>query len=35
MSDKVLVMYEGKISAELTKENISEENIMRGAVGIA
>jgi len=33
MSDKVLVMYEGKISGKLIGENITEENIMHYAVG--
>jgi inositol transport system ATP-binding protein len=34
MSDKVIVMYEGTISAEIEKNDINEESIMRGAVGI-
>lgn len=34
MSDRVLVMYEGKLTGQLTGANISEENIMRLAVGI-
>ncbi|WHH58178.1 sugar ABC transporter ATP-binding protein [Petroclostridium sp. X23] len=35
MSDRVLVMYEGRITAEINKDEINEENIMRGAVGLA
>ena len=35
MSDKVAVMYEGKISAIIESESINEENIMRAASGIA
>jgi ABC-type sugar transport system ATPase subunit len=34
MSDRVIVMYEGKISGELIGEMINEENIMRLAMGI-
>ena len=33
MSDKVLVMYEGRIMSELTGNDINEETIMRYAVG--
>jgi len=33
MSDRVLVMYEGKISGELSGQEISEETIMRHAIG--
>jgi ribose transport system ATP-binding protein len=33
MSDRVLVMHEGKISGELDKGDISEQNIMKLAVG--
>ena len=35
MSNKVVVMYEGKISGILESENINEESIMRAASGIA
>ena len=35
MSDRILVMYENKISGEISKEEISEENIMRLAVGMS
>ena len=34
ISDRVLVMYEGRISAEIDRDEISEESIMRGAVGM-
>lgn len=34
MSDKVVVMYENNVSAQLTGEDIYEENIMRYAMGI-
>lgn len=34
MSDRVLVMYEGQISGELTGSGINEEDIMRLAVGL-
>ena len=34
MSDKVVVMYEGKISATIEADDIGEENIMRAASGI-
>ena len=33
MSDRILVMYEGKISAEIQREEFSEERIMAAAVG--
>jgi ribose transport system ATP-binding protein len=33
MSDRVLVMHEGKISGELTRSELTEENIMKMAVG--
>ncbi len=35
MSDRVLVMYEGGISAELTGKDINEETIMRCAMGLS
>ena len=35
MSDRVYVMYEGKLQGELTKEDINEDTIMRYAAGIA
>lgn len=35
MSDRVYVMYEGKLQGELQKEELSEEAIMRYAAGIA
>ena len=34
ISDRVLVMYEGHIKAEINGKEITEENIMRAAVGI-
>ena len=34
ISDKVVVMYEGKVSAIIESKDISEENIMRAATGI-
>ncbi len=34
MSDRVIVMYEGEISGELSGDDINEENIMRLAVGM-
>lgn len=34
MSDRIIVMYEGKVSAELGRTEITEENIMRCAVGM-
>ena len=34
MSDRVIVMYEGRITGELSGENITEENIMRLAMGL-
>lgn len=33
MSDRILVMYEGTVYGELPKEKISEENILRYAIG--
>jgi ABC-type sugar transport system ATPase subunit len=33
LSDRVLTMYEGRITAELRGNQITEENIMRGSVG--
>jgi ribose transport system ATP-binding protein len=33
MSDRTLVMHEGKITGELSRENLSEESIMRLATG--
>ena len=35
MSDRVYVMYEGKLTGEIKKEELSEESIMRYAAGIA
>ena len=35
MSDRVLVMYEGAISAQLKGEEIEEEIIMRCAMGLS
>ena len=35
MSDRVYVMYEGKLQGELQKEDINEDTIMRYAAGIA
>ena len=35
MSDKVLVMYENNITAQLTGEDINEETIMRYAMGLS
>ena len=35
MSDRVLVMYEGGISAELKGKDINEETIMRCAMGLS
>jgi len=35
MSDRILVMYQGRIKAELSGENITEEEIMRYATGQA
>ena len=35
MSDRVYVMYEGKVRGELLKEELSEDSIMRYATGIA
>lgn len=35
MSDRVYVMYEGKVRGELSKEELSEDSIMRYATGIA
>lgn len=35
MSDRVYVMYEGKLQGELKKEELSEDTIMRYAAGIA
>jgi ABC-type sugar transport system ATPase subunit len=34
MSDKVIVLYEGRITGVLEGESLNEENIMRSAVGI-
>ncbi|MHB8963534.1 MAG: sugar ABC transporter ATP-binding protein [Saccharofermentanales bacterium] len=34
MSDRIIVLYEGALSGELSRENISEENVMRYAVGL-
>ena len=34
MSDKVLVMYENNVTAQLTGADITEENIMRNAMGV-
>ena len=34
LSDRVLPMYEGRITAELTGDDINEETIMRAAVGM-
>ena len=34
MSSRVLVMYEGKISGVLEKENLTEEKIMQLSMGI-
>jgi ABC-type sugar transport system ATPase subunit len=34
LSNRVLTMYEGRITAEMTGNAITEENIMRGSVGI-
>ena len=34
MSDRVMVMYEGKISGELSREEANQERIMRFASGI-
>jgi len=34
ISDRVLVMYEGYIKAEIQSDDITEESIMRAAVGI-
>jgi ribose transport system ATP-binding protein len=33
MSDRVIVMYKGSITAELKADEISEENILRYAIG--
>ena len=33
MSDRVLVMHEGRVMGQLTGESITEENIMQLAVG--
>ena len=33
ISDRIIVMHEGSINGELTKENFSEENILRLAIG--
>ena len=35
ISDRVYVMYEGKVRGELSKEELSEDSIMRYATGIA
>ncbi len=35
MSDRVYVMYEGKLQGELQKEELNEDAIMRYAAGIA
>jgi ribose transport system ATP-binding protein len=35
MSDRIVVMHEGKVTAELTGEKISQENVMYAASGIA
>ena len=34
MSDRVLVMYEGRITGELQKDDLSEELIMKKSMGI-
>lgn len=34
MSDRVLVMYEGRITGELQKDELSEELIMKKSMGI-
>ncbi len=34
MCDNIVVMYEGKVTGELGKQDITEENIMRYAVGL-
>jgi ribose transport system ATP-binding protein len=33
ISDRILVMYEGTFYGELTKEEFSEENILRYSIG--
>ncbi len=33
ISDRIIVMHEGQITGELTRNNFSEERIMRLAVG--
>jgi len=33
IADRILVMHEGTIYGELAKENFSEENILRYAIG--
>lgn len=35
MSDRVVVMYEGRVSGILEKEDLNEENIMRYAMGLS
>ena len=35
ISDRVYVMYEGKVQGELSREELSEDSIMRYATGIA
>ena len=35
MADRVLVMHEGRLSAELTRSEADEERIMRAATGQA
>jgi ribose transport system ATP-binding protein len=33
MSDRVIVMHEGRITGELTREQLSEESVMHLATG--
>mgnify|MGYP000973825932 CR=1 FL=1 len=33
MSDRVIIMYEGQVTGEVSKDEASEENIMQYAIG--
>jgi ribose transport system ATP-binding protein len=35
MSDRVLVLHEGKLAGELSRDGMTEESVMRLAVGAA